>query len=69
MPKPKPLLVVEIGPAGVNRIISKPRNVSEANACARLVSLTTLPLRLLHDAVREGNVEVSSPELPHPEIQ
>jgi hypothetical protein len=68
MSKPKTLLTVEVGSAGVNRIISRPRTIAEANECSRLVALTTLPLRLLHDAIREASGEQLVAEPPRPEI-
>jgi hypothetical protein len=62
----KTLITIELGPAGVTRIVSRPRTVAEAAECNRLLAATVLPLRLLHDTVRELNHEAIE-DLPSPE--
>lgn len=51
--KHRTLLTVEISQAGVERVVSRPRNINEAQAVAELQRRTALPIRLLHEAVRE----------------
>jgi hypothetical protein len=70
MSKPQTLLTIEIGPAGVNRIVSRPRTIGQAAECSRLLCLNALPVRLLHDSIRELSGDVSIAEdIPRVEVQ
>jgi hypothetical protein len=54
------LLTIELSERGVERIVSKPRNIAEAQAIAELQRKTALPIRLLDQSVRE-TLEGGSP--------
>ena len=66
MLKPRTLMTIELNAAGVRRIVARPRTIAEQNECNRLAAVTALPVRLLHDSIREANNESIS-ELPLPE--
>lgn len=53
------LLTIEISDQGIERIVSRPRSVSEAQTAAALQAKLALPLRLLHETLRESAADPS----------
>jgi hypothetical protein len=55
------LLTIEISATGIDRIVSRPRSIAEAQTAAALQAKLALPLRLLHETLKES-ADDPSPE-------
>jgi hypothetical protein len=51
------LLTIELSANGVERVVSRPRNVHEARAIADLQAKAALAIRLLDETIRESASE------------
>ena len=60
--QPRPLLSIEIGEAGVIRVISSPRSVAEATKASQLAAKTALFVRALHEAIISENANTIANE-------